>query len=158
MTRILQFAGATEKLRSVQLWATASVLVLAPLFFGSVDQFWIAVWIVVLSITTILGVFIPLNIAQARVVWAFLGVCFVYAIVAVIQVVPGGLASLDDSIWQRANDVLGTHVEPRISSTAQIPPLAIGHFLLAVTSFLSGFFAGTSQRNISRIIFAARTA
>ena len=158
MTRILQFAGATEKLRSVQLWATASVLVLAPLFFGSVDQFWIAVWIVVLSITTILGVFIPLNIAQARIVWAFLGVCFIYAIVAVIQVVPGGLASLDDSIWQRANDVLGTHVESRISSTAQIPPLAIGHFLLAVTSFLSGFFAGTSQRSVSRIILAARTA
>ena len=74
MTRILQFAGATEKLRSVQLWATASVLVLAPLFFGSVDQFWIAVWIVVLSITTILGVFVPLNIGQARVGW---GVFFV---------------------------------------------------------------------------------
>jgi O-antigen ligase len=158
MTRILQFAGATEKIRSVQLWATACVLVLAPLFFGSVDQFGIAVWIVVLSITTILGVFIPLNIVQARIVWAFLGVCFIYAIVAVIQVVPGVLASLDDSIWQQANDILGTHVEPRISSTAQIPPLAIGHFLLAVTSFLSGFFAGTSQRSVSRIIFAARTA
>ena len=158
MTRILQFAGATEKLRSVQLWATAFVLVLAPLFFGSVDQFWIAVWIVVLLITTILGVFVPLNIGQARVVWAFLSVCLVYAIVAVIQVVPGVLTSLDDSIWQQANDVLGTHVEPRISSTAQIPPLAIGHFLLVVTAFLSGFFAGTSRRSVSRIISAARTA
>ena len=158
MTRILQFAGATEKLRSVQLWATAFVLVLAPLFFGSVDQFWIAVWIVVLSITTILGVSVPLNIGQARVVWTFLSVCLIYAIVAVIQVVPGVLTSLDDSIWQRANDVLGTHVEPRISSTAQIPPLAIGHFLLVVTAFLSGFFAGTSRRSVSRIISAARTA
>jgi O-antigen ligase len=158
MTRILQFAGATEKLRSVQLWATAFVLVLAPLFFGSVDQFWIAVWIVVLSITTILGVSVPLNIGQARVVWAFLSVCLIYAIVAVIQVVPGVFTSLDDSIWQRANDVLGTHVEPRISSTAQIPPLAVGHFLLAVTAFLSGFFAGTSRRSVSRIISAARTA
>jgi hypothetical protein len=158
MTRILQFAGATEKLRSVQLWATAFVLVLAPLFFGSVDQFWIAVWIVVLSITTILGVSVPLNIVQVRVVWAFLSVCLIYAIVAVIQVVPGVLTSLDDSIWQQANDVLDTHVEPRISSTAQIPPLAIGHFLLVVTAFLSGFFAGTSKRGVSRIIFAARTA
>ena len=158
MTRILQFAGATEKLRSIQLWATASVLVLAPLFFGSVDQFWIAVWIVVLSITTILGVFVPLNIVQVRVVWAFLSVCLIYAIVAVIQVVPEVLTGLDDSIWQRANDVLGTHVEPRISGTAQIQPLAIGHFLLAVTSFLSGFFAGTSKRSVGRIILAARTA
>src|SRR5437588_45535 len=80
MTSILQFAGATEKLRSIQLWATASVLVSAPLFFGSVDQFWIAVWIVVLSITTILGVSVPLNIVQVRVVWAFLSVCLIYAI------------------------------------------------------------------------------
>jgi len=158
MMRTLQFAGATEKLRSIQLWATASVLVLAPLFFGSVDQFWVAVWIVVLSITTILGVFAPLNIAQARIVWAFLGVCLVYAIVAVIQVVPGLLTGLDDPIWQRANDVLGTRAEPRIAGAAQIPPLAIGHFLLAVTSFLSGFFAGTSRRSVSRIILAARTA
>jgi hypothetical protein len=158
MTRILRFAGAAEKLRSVQLWATASVLVLAPLFFGSVDQFWIAAWIVVLSITTILGVAIPLNVVQTRVFWAFLAVCFIYAAVAVIQVAPQLLAGLDDSIWPRANDVLGTHVEPRISSTAEIPPLAIGHFLLVVTSFSSGFFAGTSRRSVSRIIFATRTA
>src|SRR5206468_2789113 len=88
----------------------------------------------------------------------FLSICFIYAIVAVIQVVPELLAGLDDSIWQRANDVLGTHVEPRISSTAEIPPLAIGHLLLFVTSFLSGFFAGTSRRSVSRIIFATRTA
>lgn len=158
MTRILQFAGASEKIRSIQLWATAFVLVLAPLFFGSVDQFWIAVWIVVLSITTILGVSVPLNIVQARVFWAFLSVCLIYAVVAVIHVVPQLLASLDDSIWQRVNDVLGTHVEPRISSTAEIPSLAIGHFLLFVTSFLSGFFAGTSRHSVSRIVFATRTA
>jgi hypothetical protein len=158
MMRILHFAGATETLLSMQLWATAFALVLAPLFFGSVDQFWIAVWIVVLSITTILGVFVRLNIVQVRVVWAFLSVCLIYAIVAVIQFVPQLLSGLDDSIWQRANDVLGTQVEPRISSTAEIPPLAIGHFLLIVTAFLSGFFAGTSKRGVSRIIFAARTA
>ncbi|WKA30555.1 O-antigen ligase family protein [Bradyrhizobium roseum] len=158
MTRIQRFAGATERLRSIQLWATASVLALAPLFFGSVDQFWVSVWIVVLSITTILGVSVSLNIVQARIVWAFLSVCLLYAIVAAIQVVPQSLASLDDPIWQRANGVLGTHVAPRISSTAEIPSLAIGHFLLTVTAFLSGFFVGTSQRGVSRVIFAARTA
>lgn len=156
--RIQQFAGATEKARLIQLWATAAVLVLAPLFFGSVDQFWIAVWIVVLSGTTIGGLYVPLNIAQARIVWAFVGLCLIYAVVAVIQVVPRLLTGLDDPIWQRANDLLGTHVEPRISSTAEIPALAIGHFLLTVTAFLSGFFAGVSRRGADRIIFAARTA
>lgn len=158
MNRILQFAGAAETLRSIQLWATTFVLVLAPLAFGSVDQFWIAVWIIVLSITTILGASVPLNLVQARLVWAFLGLCLIYAIVAVIQVVPQLFVSLDDPIWQRANGVLGTHVEPRISSTTEIPPLAIGHFWLTVTAFLSGFFAGTSRRGVSRINSAARTA
>jgi O-antigen ligase len=158
MTRILRSAGATERLRSIQLWATVAVLVLAPLFFGSVDQFWIAAWIVALSIATILGVSVPLNIVQVRIVWAFLAVCLLYAIVAVIQVVPGLPTSLNDPIWQRANDVLGTHMEPRISGTAEIPPLAVGHFLLTVTAFLSGFFAGTSRRSADRIISAARIA
>jgi O-antigen ligase len=158
MTRILQSAGATEKVRVVQLWATASALALAPLFFGSVDQFWISVWIVVLAITTILGLAVPLNLVQARIVWAFLSVCLIYAVVAVIQVLPQGFAGLDDSIWRRANDALGTQVEPRISSTAEIPPLAIGHFLLTVTAFLSGLFAGTSRRGVSRIVWVARTA
>ena len=158
MTRILRFADATEKLSSIQPWATAFVLALAPLFFGSVDQFGIAVWIVVLSITTLLGASVALNNVQARIVWAFLGVCLLYAIVAVIQVTPQLFASLDDPIWQRANDVLGTRVEPRISSSAEIPPLAIGHFLLFVTACLSGFFAGTSRSGINRLLFAARTA
>src|SRR5262245_18820150 len=107
----LRSAGATERLRQLQLWATASALVLTPLFFGSVVQFWIALWIVVLSIATILGVSVSLNMVHVRIVWAFLSVCLVYAIVAVIQVVPQLLASLDDPIWRRANDVLGTHVQ-----------------------------------------------
>ena len=158
MTRIPHFADATERLRSTQLWATVCVLVLAPLFFGSVDQFSIAVWIVVLSVATILGLSFPFNIVQGRIVWAFLGVCSIYAVVAVIQVVPRLLPGLDDPIWQRANEVLGTRVEPRISSTTEIPPLAIGHFLLTVTAFLSGFFAGTSRHGAARIISAARTA
>ena len=29
---------------SIQLWTTIVVLILAPLFFGSVDLLWIAVW------------------------------------------------------------------------------------------------------------------
>lgn len=157
-TGVLRFAGAAERLRSIQLWTTASVLALAPLFFGSVDQFWVAVWIVALSIATILGVSVTLNIAQVRVVWAFLGICLIYAVVAVIQIIPHLLPGIDDPIWQRANAVLGTNATPRISSTAEIPPQAIGHFLLAVTAFLSGLFAGSSKHGASRIISVARTA
>src|SRR5262245_3580660 len=126
--RILRSADATEKLRIIQLWATALVLVLAPLFFGSVDQFWGALWIAVRPVATRVGVSVSVAIVQAGIVWAFLGVRLAYAVVAVSEVVPQLLASLDDPIWQRANGVLGTHVAPRISGSAEIPPLAIGHF------------------------------
>jgi O-antigen ligase len=158
MNRRLQLAGSVEILRSVQLWLTISALALAPLFFGSVDQFWIALWTILLSITTVLGITAPANAAQVRILAAFLGVCCVYAIVAVIQVLPNLLPSFNDPIWRRANDLLGTEVTPRISGTAQIPPIAIGHFLLFVTSFLSGFCAGTSRSNARILIFAARVA
>jgi O-antigen ligase len=158
MIRRLQLAGSVEMIRSIQVWLTTGVLVLAPLFFGSVDQFWIAIWAVLLSIATILGAGAPLNVAQTRVVAAFLSVCFVYAIVVLIQVVPHLPAGFDDPIWRRANELLGADIASRISSTAQIPPIAIGHFLLLVTSFLSGFLAGTSQRNASTLMSSARIA
>ena len=58
----------------------------------------------------------------------------------------------NDPIWQRANDLLGLDALPRISSRAEIPPLAVGHFLLLATSFISGFFVGTSRRNSDQLI------
>ncbi len=121
-------------LRSIQLWLTISVMVLAPLFFGSVDQFWIAIWAILLSIAVILGVATPITSAQARVLAGLLGVCLVYVVVALVQVIPNLFANLDDPIWRLANELLGGGLAPRISSTAEIPPLAIGHFLLLVTS------------------------
>jgi hypothetical protein len=134
------------------------VLVLAPLFFGSVDRLWVALWAILLSIAASLGIFAPLNAAQARILALFLSVCCVYAIVAGLQIAPHFLASFDDPIWRRASELLGTELLPRISGTARISPVVIGHFLLFVTSFLSGFCAGTSRSNASTLIFAARIA
>jgi O-antigen ligase len=144
--------------RSSQLWVTIGALTLAPLFFGSVDQVWVAVWTVVLGISTVLGVAVPLNKAQLRILAAFLAVCLVYATVAVVQVIPHFLVQFDDPIWHRSNELLGTAIPPRISGTSEIPPVAVGHFLLLVTSFLSGFFAGTSRRNATALMLAASLA
>src|SRR5436189_77234 len=41
---------------------------------------------------------------------------------------------------------------------AEMPPLAAGHFLLTVTSFMSGFFAGTTRRGSDRLILFAQYA
>jgi O-Antigen ligase. len=142
--------------KSIQLWTTIVVLVLAPLFFGSVDLFWIAVWIILLSISVMCGVTTPLGTAQSRILFGFLALCGVYALVAIIQVTPHLVDQLNDPSWRRANDLLGLDALPRISSRAEMPPLAVGHFLLFATSFISGFCIGTSRRNSEKLIRVAQ--
>jgi len=135
---------------------TIAVLVLAPLFFGSVDLFWGAVWTILLSISVACGAAGPIDPGQGRILFVFLALCSVYAVVAVVQIVPGVVDRLDDPSWREANDLLGLNVPPRISSRAEIPLASIGHFLLFVTSFMSGFFIGTSRRNSDILIESAR--
>lgn len=145
-----------QALRSIQLWITIAALSLAPLFFGSVDRSWTAVWTAVLSASTLCGVARQLNIRQRRVFYVFVGLCGAYALVAVVQIAPDFFAGLDDPIWQRAGKLLDTNLPPRISSRAEIPLLAVGHFLLVVTSFMSGFFVGISRRDTDLLTAFAR--
>lgn len=142
-----------EALRSIQLWVTIAVSVLAPLFFGSVDLFWVAIWTILLSISVLCGAAgsMEMEAAQSRVLLIFLALCCLYAFVAVAQVLPA-IEGIGDPSWQRANDLLRLNVPPRISSRAEIPLASIGHFLLLVTSFMSGFFIGTSRRSSDILI------
>jgi O-antigen ligase len=152
----LQMKVPVERLSSIQLWLTTAVLCLAPLVFGSVDQLWIAIWTALLSVGTLCGVAEPLNARQCRILFIFLALCFAYALVAILQVIPRLFDQLNDPSWQQANDLLGAGAAPRISSRAEIPPIAIGHFLLLLTAFISGFFVGTSRRNGDLLILIAR--
>ncbi len=147
-----------ETLRSIQLWLTVAVLCLAPLFFGSVDPLWVVIWTILLSVNVLCGMTMPLDAGQGRLVAVFLAVCCVYALVAIVQVTPHVLSRFDDPIWQRANDLLELGIAPRISGRAEIPPAAIGHFLLLIGSFLSGLFVGTSRRNTDVLFAFARYA
>ena len=156
MTRRLQMKVPVETFRSIQLWVTVAVLVLAPLFFGSVDLFWVPTWTILLSISVLCGVAGPMGAGQGRTLFVFLALCCVYAAVAVVQMVPHVIDRFDDPSWQRANDLLALNVPSRISSRAEIPLDSVGHFLLFVTSFLSGFFIGTSRRNSDILIWSAR--
>jgi O-antigen ligase len=141
---------------SIQLWTTIVVLVLAPLFFGSVDLFWIAIWAILLSISALCGVAAPMGIGQSRILFGFLALCGIYALVAIVQILPHVVDQLDDPSWRRANDLLGLNALPRISSRAEIPPPAIGHFLVFATSFISGFCIGTSRRNSEKLVWFAQ--
>ena len=143
-------------IRSVQMWITIAALSLAPLFFGSVDLLWVAIWTTLLSIGVLCGATLPMQAGQRAILIAFLALCGAYALVAIIQVVPGAMDRLDDPIWQRARVLLQIDVLPRISSRAEIPPAAIGHLLLTITGFTSGFFVGTSRRNSDTLTDLAR--
>lgn len=147
---------SVETFRSIQLWVTIATLTLAPLFFGSIDLFWIAVWTILLSISALCGVAAPMGAGQGRVLSGFLALCGIYALVAAVQITPNLIDQLNDPSWQRANDLLGLNALPRISSRAEISPLAAGHFLLFATSFISGFFVGTSRRNSEKLMWFAQ--
>src|SRR3954468_22103732 len=127
MMRRLQLKFPVETFKSVQLWLTVASLTLAPLFFGSVDQLWVAIWAAVLSLSTLIGSAEPLSAAQRRVLFAFLALSSAYALVAIVQVAPHLIEQLNDPIWRQANGALGLDTLPRISSRAEIPPEAIGH-------------------------------
>jgi O-antigen ligase len=137
---------------SIQLWTTIVVLILAPLFFGSVDLFWIAVWTTLLSVSVLCGFAAPMETRQSRILLGFLALCGIYTLVAIIQITPHLVDQLNDPSWRRVNDLLGVDAPPRISSRAEMPLLAVGHFLLFATSFISGFSVGTSPRNSDRLI------
>jgi O-antigen ligase len=147
-----------QAMRSVHLWGTLVALCLAPLFFGSVDQIWISIWLILLSTSTVCGVVVRPTSAQWRVLLTFFVLCSAYAAVATVQVLPGLANRLNDPIWQSANDALKGALSSRISSRAEIPPVAIGHFLLVITSFTSGFYVGVSQRKGELLITTARYA
>jgi O-antigen ligase len=149
-----EFPVATFKV--IQLWLTIAALALAPLFFGSVDLFWIAVWTILLSISVLCGVAAPTGAGQSRLLFGFLALCGIYALVAIVQIIPNAVGQFNDPIWRRANELLGLSTLPRISSRAEISPLATGHFLLFATSFVSGFSVGTSRRNGERLIWFAQ--
>jgi O-antigen ligase len=145
-------------LRPVQFWVTVVVLALAPLLFGSVDLLWVVVWTLLLSISTLCGVATPMGVAQGRILSGFLALCGLYALVAIVQIIPGLIPPLNDPSWQRAIDLLGLDALPRISSRAELPPLAAGHFLLFATAFISGFCIGTSRHDGDRLIWFAQVS
>ncbi len=92
---------------SIQLWTTIAALILAPLFFGSVDLFWIAVWAVLLSISVLCGAAVPMDTGQSRVLFGFFALCGIYTLVAIVQITPHVVDQFNDPSWRQANDLLG---------------------------------------------------
>ncbi|MBY0383492.1 MAG: O-antigen ligase family protein [Xanthobacteraceae bacterium] len=142
--------------KSIQLGLTIAAMVLSPLFFGSIDLFWTVTWTIVLSAAALLCLWIPVDSRAQRILNIFVCGCFLYALVAAIQITPGLTGSLNDPIWQSAKDALNIPTSARISARAEVPLSAIGHFLLFTTAIINGFFAGTSRRSSASLLLFAR--
>ena len=145
-----------EIVGSIQFWLTVAALCLAPLFFGSVEQVWVAIWTLLLSAAVICGWTGRIGAGQVRLLAVFFILCCAYALVAIVQIVPHAIDRLNDPVWRRAADLLGLDLLPRMSGRAKITPDAIGHFLLFLTAVLSGFFVGFSRRNAVAIVWFAQ--
>jgi O-antigen ligase len=138
--------------RSVQLWTTLFVLVFSPLFFGSVDLFWISVWTILLSIAALCGAGVQTNKSHNRILLGFAATSAFYAMVALVQITPHLVDRFNDPIWEQVNKSLDLATSPRISSRAEIPLRSVGHFLLFTTSFFNGFLVGTSRSASEKLI------
>lgn len=147
---------SAQAFERVQLGLTVSALVGGPLAFGSVDPLWLTIWSIVLSASVLCGLGAPVGPQQRGILLLFLAVCGVYALVAVLQVAPNVAPSLNDPIWQRLKDLMGSEVSPRISSRAEIPAPAVGHFILVVASFVNGLLIGTSRRRSHSLVWCLR--
>ncbi len=143
-------------LTAAQFWISASVLSLAPLPFGSVDLFWVVFWIIPLAIAAMIGTRAEMNRSQNRVFCAFLAVFAIYAIVTVVQNLPLGFDRLADPMWARMSSVLETPIAMRLSSRAEIPPIAIGHALLFALSVMNGFMIGLAPDGLKRLVRIVR--
>jgi O-Antigen ligase len=158
MIRRGRVKSPADALRTLQFWVAALVLVFAPLFFGSVDQFWVVSWTILLSISAGLGGLRTFDERQSRVLIVFAGLCCAYALIAIVQIAPDAIKQFNDPIWDQANRSGYVQVLPRISSRAEVPAAAIGHGLLFATAFLSGFSLGTSRGRSEMLFNIARYA
>lgn len=143
-------------LTAAQFWISASVLCLAPLPFGSVDLFWVVFWIIPLAVAALIGARGDMASRQNRTFCAFLAFCAVYAVVAAVQYLPLGFDRLGDPIWSRMASVLEMQTATRLSTRAEIPPVAIGHAFLFAMSLMNGFMIGLSHDGLKKLVRVVR--
>lgn len=143
---------------AVPLWVTVVVVFLAPLLFGSIDLFWTAVWLGLLSIGALCCTAVPISGREAYPLFIFVGGCIVYGGVSLLQISPLFLSSHGASIWREAGEILGTDLGARISIRADIPAASIGHFLLFVTAFTNGYYVGLTRPSLNRLSLYGRYA
>jgi O-antigen ligase len=130
---------------------TIAVAGLAPAPYGSVEPFWIAVWVLTLAAALAIAPAHVLNERQCRVIASIIGLWLVYLGIALLQVLPDP-PFLAHEAWREAAERLGVSTPERISVRASIPLEALGHALLAILAFCNGFVVGAQKERARRLL------
>lgn len=142
-----------NRIVTLHFWLTVGAAIATPLPYGSVDSFWIAIWVLMLAATLALAPAQFLNARQRRVIAGFVGLWIAYVGIAFLQVLPD-LPFLGNEAWRELNETLGAAAPTRISVRSSIPLDALGHVLLATLAFCNGFVVG-AQKERARVLLDA---
>jgi O-antigen ligase len=130
--------------RRLSLYIFCSVVGLAPLPFGSVEDLTIAFWVALLGLTTVLA--IPSSFSQPQrtvlLLAAILALAWGLVLHEQTSVRPWLGHGLADPIWSKASDLLGVPLPQYITVVRNQPFFAAGAQIAAYLSFVGGFLLG----------------
>jgi hypothetical protein len=133
-----------------------TVVVLAPLPFGSVDALPIVAWCMALGIALASASLRALDTRHFRIIAGVLFVVGAYVLVLHEQLAARPFfavsVSVPDPVWQAAADVLGSPVPPSVSMVRDQPLFALGAPLAAMLCLLVSFIVCVDRRRAYQLL------
>ncbi len=140
------------ELKGAHFALTATVIVLAPLPFGSVDPSWTVVWGVTLAVASLLAPGDALTGGRSSWTIAILGTAFLYGAWAAIQVLPLPPGLPGHEIWRRAASVIEGDMPERLSARAYLPVLPLLQSAVLALACVNGLLIGASGDRAVRLL------
>ena len=142
--------------RPVALYIYCSIVSLAPLLYGSVDELTIAFWVGLLGVAAVLA--IPSKFTRPQ--WIFLLIATIVALAWGLvlheqtSVHPWFAQALSDPIWPQASELLGVPLPQYVTVVRNQPLFAAGAQMAAFLSLLSGFLLGDNRAYAKAVLRA----
>lgn len=128
------------------------VIVLAPLVFGAVEPFVVAVGGILVAISLAFAPLKGLGAGPRRALWTLLGAMLIFVALFALQLWPDPPAELANPIWSEASRLTGTQIVPRISvAPGQTLHLA-GIYLVLAGILALGIVHGSSSAGATTIM------
>ncbi|WP_342733665.1 O-antigen ligase family protein [Bradyrhizobium sp. B117] len=136
-----------EKSENLGAIILCSLVVLAPLPFGSTVPQIVAVEVLLLSLVLTLASLTEFSARDAKFVGAFALVGLCWLLVVAAQLVPNGGAyfHLNTPVWSHAGHLLGVQLPTHISIVRDQPWIAAGSQIACAASLLAGYLVGRNR-------------